>query len=37
MRILYAYKYELKWILMNQYVFCYEFHMKNDDDQFTSD
>jgi hypothetical protein len=29
--------YELKWILMNWKVFCYEFHMKNDDNEFTND
>ena len=34
--ILYANRYEMKWVLMNWYVFYYEFHMKNDDNEFTN-
>jgi hypothetical protein len=37
MSILYANGYELKWVLMNWYVFCYDFYMKNDGDEFISD
>ena len=35
--ILYAYEYELKWVLMNWYIFYYEFHIKNDSDKLIND